>query len=1303
MDYNYFIKNPLKINLLNKNLEITKTYIILGNIDDTLYKNIIKHNEKPLKEFYGNTWADKLNIKLFDIKGFGQIEDTITEDTITEDIYSNIFNDDDVLDIDFDSVILNKDAITDSRDKKNININTDNDSIVYVKDISIFPFDTLYEIKKKIAFITNIQIYKQHFMTPITYDIIVSNEVYGHYYNFNNIIHGIPYDQNLYENKYNTTLKIYDNCKILNHTNEINIIPLDIFITDNNSILKLFKNEKEYADIIYYSFIFKYYPMINFEMFIQILNNNESEIDMYKPMKNIGYMIKTDEAIIKSFKDIDDNKKNIFIKNNYRTLIFSFNALIINNLSKINKTIDILDIFNDIEISKITNLECIYLHQINNMSTHNVIKINKNIIMNTQSINLINNIKNKSIEYTDNNYLLLSFNNYKIIIIENGNIDITVYHNEGQEYKNNTQLIDIIYEIINTNIKQINIGFNIIKQSIEIGIINYSIVQIKPINQYIFNMYKKALDYYYNNQILLNIEKSSPNNIAYAINKMVYMFPPMETYTFVDQLPITNINIKSYDIYIKNNIFSINFSNIYQNESIYALEIIYNILYLSKDKLLVSTDIRSTSTKLSHIDPVLFAYKGNDTYSRVCQKKYQPKAFNKQTYDKIENKNNIVQYPNITTGEQLYYKCPKEFPYMKFLKNYHPDGYCLPCCIKKDINTYSGYVDIHNTCIKTNLYPDEIKKNDINQHTKKYIINYSSNINNLVDINRIIELPTIFKTLNIYMDNEKYYIIKISSGQFAVANILANCLDIKFNDMINKIISNLKENDKLFNVLLTIDDIDYFNTNDDLIKYLNDILLSKINLSININWNNIFTKFAYIFNIQFIIIRDNDNILLETLNIIEGYSYIVIMINNNNYYPIWLFDNNTNIKQKIFTQNDNDYIIKYIQNIISIVTKKNNISTKLTYREIIDYAKHKNIKTTNFYNNIGLCYSIGINDNISCPIDEDISHKSFKRNIVPNSLPDYKDVIKFIQTYNDYIYNINKQYYESKDFNDYIREIKYNNRTKLNNIVDYDKYGKYIRIIKLIVNDKQISGMLINSGIIYIKPIEIIQFHTYTTNILNDNKKIMTRVWAVNDKQKYYGLRYSFQEINKNFIKQHNIYKYNEYIYASYHRYSYKMFISQIVNYYKLSGDKFTQSNLKYKEIEQNIIYKYNINDINKELLEPYITDIINNNNIETELNLFKLMNKNTIKETINTLCKQIFIYGTPKIDNMDFIDCYKKQYTYCRNKKMIMEKDTIIQYINLFAIDVQNPFKYDTINNLYTINKNNSYKTYTNEFIYII
>ena len=96
-------------------------------------------------------------------------------------------------------------------------------------------------------------------------------------------------------------------------------------------------------------------------------------------------------------------------------------------------------------------------------------------------------------------------------------------------------------------------------------------------------------------------------------------------------------------------------------------------------------------------------------------------------------------------------------------------------------------------------------------------------------------------------------------------------------------------------------------------------------------------------------------------------------------------------------------------------------------------------------------------------------------------------------------------------------------------------------------------------------------------------------------------------------------------------------------------------------------------------------------------------MNKNTIKETINTLCKQIFIYGTPKIDNMDFIDCYKKQYTYCRNKKMIMEKDTIIQYINLFAIDVQNPFKYDTINNLYTINKNNSYKTYTNEFIYII
>lgn len=1295
MDYNYFVKNPLKINILDKNLEITKTYIILGNIDETLYRNIIKHNEKHLKEFYGNSWASKLNIKSFDIKGFG-------DNNEQNDIYADIFNDDDIIEIDFDSVIINKDAITDSRDKKNIHENTNNDDIIYIKDICVYPFDTLYDIKKKIAIITDIQIYEQHFMTPITYDILLNNEIYGHYYNFNNIIHGVPYDQYMYDNRYNMSLKIYDNCKLLNETNEINIIPLNIFFNDKKSLLKIIKNEKEYADIIFHSFIFKYYPMINFETFIHILSDDENNIEIYKPIRNIGFNIKNEETVINTFKNIDINKRNAFIKSNYRTIINSISASVINNLSSINKTIDILDIFNMIEISKIKDLECIHIHKVNNTFSHNVIKINKNIIMNKHTTEFINKIKQD--DNDDKNYLYLIFNDSKIKIYENGNIDIIILYDNGIEHIDKKNIINLIFDKLTNNTKLLSDYINIIKQAIEIGIIQYSIIQIKPINQYIFNLYKKALDYYYNHQFLLYIEKSSPNIFTYAINKMVYMFPPIETYTFVDQLPVTNINIKTYEFIIKNNILTINLTNIFHQESIYAIEILYNILFIIKDKLEVSIDKKISSKKLSHIDPVLFGYKSDDTYSRVCQKKYQPKVINEETYNnmKKEDKKNIINYPNITTGEQLYYQCPKDFPYMKFLKNYHPDGYCLPCCIKKDINTYTGYVDIHNTCLKTNMYPIDIKQ-DINVSSKKYIINYTSNINNTIEIGRIIELPILFKSLNIYLENENYYLTKITSGQFAVANILADSLAIDFNKMINIIISNLKENDKLFNVLLSINDIDYFNTNEDLIKYLNDILLSNINLSINIDWNKIFIKLANIFNIQFILFQDKGNLFLDNIKLIDGYSYIIIILNNNNYYPLWLFDNNANIKQKIFTKND-DYIIKYIQNIIDIITKKYNISSKITYNEIITYAKHKNIKISHYYNNIGICYSIGINNNISCPIDEDISHKNYKRNIFPKELPTYNDVLKFIQSYNDFIYSNNIKNYDTKDFKDYIREIKYINRTKMTNIIDYDKYGKYIRIIKLIINDKFISGILINSGIIYIKPINIIKFHSYDTEILNDTKKIMTRIWDINNKQKYYGLKYSFEEINKNFAKPHKLYKNDEYIQKSYQRYSYKLFISQLLNYYKKSNEPFIKEKMNYKQIEAFIITKYHLDDINKQLLEPYISEVLTNNKIETELSLFKIMNKQSIKNIISNTVKQIFIYGSTKINNMDFEDCYSnKQSQYCKNKKMIMEKNIVEYYTNLFSIDIQNPFKYDMINNLYTINKNNSYKTYPNEFIYII
>jgi len=42
-------------------------------------------------------------------------------------------------------------------------------------------------------------------------------------------------------------------------------------------------------------------------------------------------------------------------------------------------------------------------------------------------------------------------------------------------------------------------------------------------------------------------------------------------------------------------------------------------------------------------------------------------------------------------------------------------------------------------------------------------------------------------------------------------------------------------------------------------------------------------------------------------------------------------------------------------------------------------------------------------------------------------------------------------------------------------------------------------------------------------------------------------------------------------------------------------------------------------------------------------------------------------------------------------------------KYIDLLAIDIKNPFKYDMINNFYDINRTTRYKTFPNEFVSIL
>jgi hypothetical protein len=90
-------------------------------------------------------------------------------------------------------------------------------------------------------------------------------------------------------------------------------------------------------------------------------------------------------------------------------------------------------------------------------------------------------------------------------------------------------------------------------------------------------------------------------------------------------------------------------------------------------------NISDGSRILTVADPVLFRSNGTtDTYSRICQKKFQPVLTTKSDPDG-------VKYTNYTFERDEYYKCPsKAAPILGFLQGKHDKGHCLPCCRKSN-------------------------------------------------------------------------------------------------------------------------------------------------------------------------------------------------------------------------------------------------------------------------------------------------------------------------------------------------------------------------------------------------------------------------------------------------------------------------------------------------------------------------------------------------------------------------------------------------------------------------------------------
>jgi hypothetical protein len=209
----------------------------------------------------------------------------------------------------------------------------------------------------------------------------------------------------------------------------------------------------------------------------------------------------------------------------------------------------------------------------------------------------------------------------------------------------------------------------------------------------------------------------------------------------------------------------------------------------SKIRENLRTDVRSAIVDNKEQDPELYDGKRwpgkNFVYSRICQKQYQPRILTEEEYTKLPKhiKVNAVQYWNFTKQKKVWYSCPRaKYPYLRFVTNRHPAGYCIPCCAKTPARVRKRGMDIkyqiHQACLSQHMWTKE-KKNAI--EGSRHILTWGK----AIEPGRLSYLPD--KTLeplfldhakNITVDQEchdasgfSYYVYGIHQSMINATNI----------------------------------------------------------------------------------------------------------------------------------------------------------------------------------------------------------------------------------------------------------------------------------------------------------------------------------------------------------------------------------------------------------------------------------------------------------------------------------------------------------------------------------------------------
>jgi hypothetical protein len=322
-------------------------------------KNYTDEN-KILQKFYGKDWENRLGIKR--TKKGGDEFSFDDEETLIENIIKNTDGDDnedtsnslnktdvnesdknepekidektieknigDIESISFDELNNVEDSHTSEHIKIKQITSSKDSSIRFIFSeplISIYPEDKIIEFKKKIYAVSNIPIFRQHIWYiyqgrtfPVNYSVFHNDSLL--YINiqdmlntYNNdklsqTIENIPVSTKYYQRKNgikvitNDTFSILEDYYYKYGITEYNLLDLDEFVKPNRKELINVIKDRYQMELIYYSFIILYWPMLSLSAFSEYIKSDVNITkffpELHQPIDDIIKLFKLEKKII---------------------------------------------------------------------------------------------------------------------------------------------------------------------------------------------------------------------------------------------------------------------------------------------------------------------------------------------------------------------------------------------------------------------------------------------------------------------------------------------------------------------------------------------------------------------------------------------------------------------------------------------------------------------------------------------------------------------------------------------------------------------------------------------------------------------------------------------------------------------------------------------------------------------------------------------------------------------------------------------------------------------------------------------